>query len=556
MTETVITIVGGLALFLFGMKIMSEGLQKVAGPKMRKILGVMTGTRLAGVGTGLLVTSAVQSSSATTVMLVGFVHAGLVNLSQSIGVIMGANIGTTFTGWLVAIIGFKFKIAAMALPAVALGVLPRLFGARRFADWGEVLIGFGLLFLGLDFMKDSVQHLRESEMVISWMASARADVIAWRLVAVAVGTFVTLIVQSSSATMAITMTLAAQGLIDLPTACALILGENIGTTVTANLAAIGTSAPAKQAARAHLIFNISGAIWALIAFGPFLFLVDFIVPGDAASGGETVIAAHLAGFHSTFNIINTLLFLPFVDQLAWMAKKLAPDDKTSVTGLKYIDPALVHMTPMALHAARNEMGRMLSEVESMLNRVLMLLTSPEKKLGKVAEAIENSESIVDLLQAEITGYMVNVAKAGVSARQSQEIAGIVNAVSDIERMGDHCESMLRLLQRLYDEKIELGKQAIKDAGEIGEPVCRFIALLKNNIRRQLNGHGGPLMAIAQQLEDTIDTMRRRMRLDYVERLRAGKTEVDAGLIFIDMLTSFEKIGDHAFNVAEMLAGER
>ncbi|MBW2534734.1 MAG: Na/Pi cotransporter family protein [Deltaproteobacteria bacterium] len=312
MTETIITIVGGLALFLFGMKIMSEGLQKVAGPKMRKILGVMTGNRFAGVGTGLLVTSAVQSSSATTVMLVGFVHAGLVNLPQSIGVIMGANIGTTFTGWLVALLGFKIKIAAMALPAVALGIVPRLFGARKWADWGEVLIGFGVLFLGLDFMKDSVHHLRESETIISWMSATRADVITWRLLAVGVGTLVTLLVQSSSATMAITMTLAAQGLIDLPTACALVLGENIGTTVTANLAAIGASASARQAARAHLMFNITGALWALVLFTPFLFLVDLIVPGDAGSGGEAVIAAHLAGFHSAFNVINTALFLPFV----------------------------------------------------------------------------------------------------------------------------------------------------------------------------------------------------------------------------------------------------
>ncbi|MBW2534733.1 MAG: Na/Pi cotransporter family protein, partial [Deltaproteobacteria bacterium] len=212
--------------------------------------------------------------------------------------------------------------------------------------------------------------------------------------------------------------------------------------------------------------------------------------------------------------------------------------------LKYIDPTLVKMTPMALHAARNEMGRMLGEVESMLGRVLMLVASPEKKLGKLADAIRKSEAMVDNLQVQITAYMVAVAQAGISDRQSKEITGIVNAVSDIERMGDHCESMLKLLQRRYDEKLDLGEQAIADATEIGEQVTRFLALLQENVGRQLNGEAGELMKRAQELEDSIDDLRRQMRIGHVDRLRKGTAVVDAGLIFIDMLTSFEKIGDH------------
>jgi len=559
-TETIIQVVGGLAIFLFGMKIMSEGLQKVAGPRMRRVLGVMTGNRFLGVGTGLLVTSGVQSSSATTVMLVGFVHAGLITLEQSVGVIMGANIGTTFTGWLVALLGFKVKIAAMALPAIALGFAPRLFGARRLADWGEVLVGFGILFLGLDFMKDAVGTLKESEMIISWMSNTRADAFGWRLVAVAVGTLVTFLVQSSSATMAITMTLAAQGLVDLPTACALVLGENIGTTITANLAALNASRTAKEAARAHLVFNLFGATWAVLLFTPFLWLIEAIVPGDAfaVSDGtlvsQAVIAAHLAAFHSVFNVINTGLFLPFTKQLAWIARKLVftKPAKGESAGLVYIDPKVLNSPPMALHAARSELARMLGEVQSMLGRVLMLIATPDKKLGPVAEAIHKSEATVDVLQKEITTYLVAVSREGISQRQSREISGIINAANDIERIGDHCESMLKLLAKRYDGQLDLSERAAKDATQIGDRVSEFIMLLQENMVET----SGDLMTQAHALEESIDELRWQMRECHVERLRKGFCQIEAGLIFVDMLTSFEKIGDHAYNVAEMLAGER
>ncbi len=554
--QTVIGVIGGLAVFLFGMKIMSEGLQKVAGPKMRKTLSVMTGNRFSGVLTGFFVTCAVQSSSATTVMLVGFVHAGLVTLTQSIGVIMGANIGTTFTGWLVALIGFKFKITVLAFPAVAIGFFVRFLKSRTLTEWGEFLIGFGILFLGLDFMKDAVEHLRESEALLVFVGNARADVIGWRLITVGIGTAVTLLVQSSSATMAITMTLAAQGIIGLETACALVIGENIGTTVTANLAAISASTSAKRAARAHFVFNMFGATWAILLFMPFFSFIELIVPGDvSAEGGllsQAAIAARLAMFHSVFNVINTLLFLPFTRQLAWVASKLAKRESDAKQGLVFIDPSFVGMPPTAIHAARSELNRMLEEVESMLQRVLMLISSPDKKLGKVAEAIAASEEIVDNLEKEITAYLVNVSRLEVSDRQSREIAGIINASHDLERIGDHCEVLLRLLRRAYDEKYQFSEEAINEAVEIGELVTQFIALLKKNVAAP----SPELMTEARHLEDSVDEKRKVMRQGHIVRLREGKCEVEQGLIFIDMLTSFEKIGDHAFNVAEVLAGQK
>lgn len=554
-TGMAITIFGGLAMFLFGMKVMSEGLQKVAGPRMRSVLSKMTGNRFAGVGTGMLVTSAIQSSSATTVMLVSFVSAGLITLTQSVGVVMGANIGTTFTGWLVALLGFKVKITAMALPAIAIGFFPRLFGAKRLGEWGEVLVGFGILFLGLDFMKDSVSQLKESEAILSWMAGTRADALGWRLLAVGVGTAVTLIVQSSSATMAITMTLAAQGMIDLPTACALVLGENIGTTVTANLAAIGASTEAKRTARAHLLFNLTGALWAVLLFTPFLAAVDWLVPGDSVLSGhpsEAQLAATLAAFHTSFNIVNTALFLPFANQLAWIASRLVRDRKESAGGLVYLDPKLMNSPPMALHAARSELGRMLGEVETMLSRVLMLISAPDKKLGKVAEAVQMSEQTVDYLEKEITEYLVSVTRLETSMEQSQEIAGLLNAVGDVERIGDHCESILKLLARRYDKKLDLTDLAMKELNEIGDQVMEFLGLLKEN----LQDPDADVLPRARHVENRINGMRKAMRKGHVFRLQDGTCDVQSGLLFIDMLTSFEKMGDHSYNVAEMLAGAR
>ena len=556
MVQTSISVLGGLAVFLFGMKIMSEGLQKVAGPKLRKTLSVMTGNRFSGVFTGFFVTCGVQSSSATTVMLVSFVHAGLVTLPQSIGVIMGANIGTTFTGWLVALLGFKVKITAMAFPAIALGFFVRFVNRKQLTLWGEVLIGFGILFLGLDFMKDAVHHLRESETLLAWMAAARADVLGWRLVAVGIGTLVTLVIQSSSATMAITMTLAAQGMIGLDTACALVIGENIGTTVTANLAAVGTSTAAKRAAMAHFVFNMFGAVWAVLLFTPFFAMIAAIVPGEAVGSGamsQVTIAARLAAFHSIFNVINTALFLPFTNQLAWVATKLRPAKGTGDrVGLKYIDPSFVGMPPTAIHAARSELNRMLKEVEGMLSRVLMLISSPEKKLGEIADAIDASEQIVDTLEKEITAYLVSVSQLGVSEKQSREIAGIINAANDVERIGDHCEVLVRLLRRMYDDKQPMGEESIKEATDMGEQVLNFVRLLEKNMGETSKD----LMTEARRLEDTIDEKRTVLRKEHIDRLRDGKCEVEGGLIFIDMLTSFEKIGDHAFNVAEVLAGQK
>jgi phosphate:Na+ symporter len=553
-TQMVIQIAGGLALFLFGMKIMSEGLQKVAGTRLRQALAVMTGDRFRGVGTGILITSAIQSSSATTVMLVSFVNAGLLNLTQAVGVIMGANIGTTVTAWLVALLGFRIKIAAMALPAIAMGFFVRFLSQRKLTDWGEVVIGFGLLFLGLDFMKGAVEQLRESPAVLEMISDCHANHLGGVLFAVLIGVVVTSVVQSSSATMAITMALAVQGMIDLPTACALTLGQNIGTTVTANIAAIGSSTNAKRAARAHFLFNLLGTIWVVILFWPLLSLMNAIFPEAGSPGGSpNATADYLATYHTLFNVANTIVFLPFTGALAWLATRLVRAPKEGEEfHLKYLDTKLVPAPPMAIQAARNELKRMLEEVETMLDRVLLLISSPDQKMGKTAEDILASEQTVDRLEKELTEYLVNVSRHEISEEQSREITGILNAVNDIERMGDHCESLLKLTRRKYDGKLAFSWQAIKDILEIGAKVKAFVELLKPHILKPRAN----FMDKANVIEDSIDQMNMRMRQDHVNRLNQGTCDVDPGLLFIDMLTSFEKMGDHSYNIAQVLSGVR
>ncbi len=553
----IVEIVGGLGLFLYGMKVMSEALQKVARDRLRRALAVMTGNRFLGVGTGFLVTSAIQSSSATTVMLVSFVHAGLVDLVQSIGVIMGANIGTTVTGWLVALVGFRLKIAAMALPAIAIGFFARFLKVQQLTDWGQVLIGFGLLFLGLDFMKDAVGGLRQSENILGWIAAANADHLGPRLVAVLIGALITVIIQSSSATMAITMTLAVQGMIDLPTACALILGENIGTTITANLAAISASRTAKRTARAHFVFNIAGVVWALILFMPFLTLVDYVVPGEVVAGGDTQTAVgdHMAGFHTGFNLINTLIFLPLVRPMAWLATRMVPggrEPEPESFRLQYLDNSLISAVPMALQAARGELSRMLDEVRSMFDKVVVLIARPDEKLGDLAQQVQAAEFVVDRLETEIAAYMVRVTGQSLSEAQSHEAAGILSAISDLERMGDHCEALLRLARRRYDKRLAFDDRSLKELGEIAAQVGDFLDLLARHIVNPETN----IMPRAEQIEQNINEMRRQMRKTHVKRLQAGDHSVTAGLVLIDMLTSFEKMGDHAFNVAQVLSGVR
>ena len=555
-----ITIFGGLGLFLFGMKIMSESLQMAAGERMKSILSTVTNRRIAGVFTGFFITSIIQSSSATTVMLVSFVSAGLITLQQSVGIIFGANIGTTVTGWLVAIFGFKVKIAIFALPAIGLGFFIRFLNNEKLQQYGEVLLGFGVLFLGLDVMSGAVKDLRGSEGVMNFMAGYTADGIPSMLLVVAIGTAVTMLLQSSSATMAMTMTLAVHGLIDFQTASALVLGENVGTTITANIAAIGASGDAKRAARVHLLFNLLGIVW-MTAFFHWLFvpMVDYIVPGDpyAVDGAarSAAIASHLAGFHTMFNITNTIIFFPFGGVLVTLASRMVPKSREAdpdAFHLKYISTSLVSTPSININQARLEIRHMAQLVLDMFDMVMDVFHKPSDKLGPVVEEVGRKENVVDRLEKDISDFLVRVSQQNLSQEQSQSISAMLHMVNELERMGDHCESILRYTRRKYDGGLEFTEQAMMEIDEIAGKVREFLVLLRDN----LMADRPDVLPRARVLEDRIDELRRDLKKGHVQRLNQGLCDVPSGLIFIDMLTSFEKIGDHAFNVAEGIAGAR
>ncbi len=543
-------LIGGLGLFLFGMRVMSEGLQNAAGRSLRRILGTITGRRVAGVLTGLMVTAAIQSSSATTVMVVSFVNAGLLTLKQAVGVIMGANIGTTVTGWVVSILGFKVKIATFALPAVGIGVLARFFIKGKQGLWLEALVGFGLLFLGLQFMKDSVPDIRSDPEALEMMARYSASTLPSVILAILVGSLVTFVVQSSSATMAITIAASAKGFIDFPTACALVLGENIGTTVTALLSSLGGNTSARRAAVAHLLFNVIGVIWMLAMFRPFLGFVDRLVPG-AVSGHAEAIPVHLAAFHTAFNMTNTLLFLPLVGVIVRAVTALVPGDVEEVFSLKPFDTQTVRIPSMALAEARQQLVKMCQLVTEMLTISLKVFRSPHRKMGEEVLRVRRREDAVDTLEREITRFCAQLSRAPLSPEGARETAHIMAIASELERIGDHSELVLKHSNRLFDNRITFTSAAMGEIDQIADEVKGFLQLILESIE---NESFDGLMERARQYETRIDELRTLMKNEHISRLKEGSCSVDAGLVFLDMVTSFEKMGDHAYNIAEELAG--
>ncbi len=557
-TLQIINLLGALGVFLFGMKIMSEGLQKVAGQRLKSVIGRITGNRFSGVATGFIVTTLVQSSSATTVMLVGFVNAGLLNLHQAIGVIMGANIGTTITGWLVALLGFKVQISAFALPAIGIGVgMTFLRGARR-AQIGEVLIGFGLLFLGLSLMKGAVPGIEESQM--AWVQSITESGFLSTLLFVFIGTALTVVLQSSSATMTLTLTLTASGFIPYDCAAAMVLGENLGTTATANFAAIGTSTAARRAARAHLVFNVFGVIWALAAFKWLMLpVVDALVPGDPTlpvHGGDLlmagVVTSHLAAFHTLFNLTNTCVLLPFVNQLASIVTRLVPDENGEAHHVAlFISTSLVQTPELLLVQVGKEMQRMTETVRAMYNDAMQILANPRSDLGTLVEDTLAREQLVDNLEHEITAVLALAASAASSAAASRQVGTMVLNTHRLERIADHCEKLVHIAVRNHQAGDDgLDAAALADIAELGELVDASL----DNLSRYLVGQSK--FEQAEAIERRIDEARGEMRSRYLERMRNTDMAPIPGMWLLDLLSHLEEIGDRAFGIIRRMEATR
>lgn len=547
---------GGLGLFLFGMKIMSEGLQKVAGKKIRQILGMVSNNRFVGCAVGTVVTSIIQSSSATTVMIVSFVDAGLMTFMQAIGVILGANIGTTVTAQLIA-----FKITSYALPAIAAGVLLKFFvGRRKWIYLGDVLLGFGLVFYGLATMKGGFAPLKEDAVFISFFTKFNANDIGGVLLCVLAGSILTMILQSSSATVGITMALASQGLLTFEASAALILGDNIGTTITAELASLGASINAHQTARAHTLFNVIGVVNIIIFFPIFIELVTWftsffmkIGPPDLMIHGEKPnIARYIANSHTIFNVVNAVFFLMVMPYLMKAAIWLTPH-KRDETGLdelhhiKFMDSKFIDTPSVALAQGKAEIIRMGEAVQVMYVDVVH---SVRRRKLKELSKWKKREDAVDNLQREITQFLVKVFQRPISQEESKETNSLMRMANNFERIGDCIENIAELGEELIEQDLHISEGGMHDYEAISLEVQKFLTYVIEGIKKEDKN----IMTEAQELEDKINKMREEMRGNYLVRLQSAICTVDPGLILVDMLTSFEKMGDHCYNIAQAIAG--
>ena len=558
MEKVIFQALGGLGMFLFGMKIMSEGLQKVAGKKLRQILNMVSNNRFIGCSVGAVVTSIIQSSSATTVMLVSFVDAGLMSLTQAVGVILGANIGTTITAQLIA-----FKITAYALPAIAAGALLKFFiGRKKWVYLGDVLLGFGLVFYGLATMKAGFSPLKDDPTFLSFFTSFQSDTIGSISICVLVGTVLTMILQSSSATVGITMAMAVQGLINFETSVALILGENIGTTITAQLASIGSSINARRTANAHTLFNVIGVIIIVLCFHPFIDLVQFVTGTlmhyDAAdlivNGERPNIERYIANSHTLFNIVNAIIFLFILPYLVKMAIWITPhtvekEDFDKLRHIKYLDNKFVDTPSVALGRARAEIIRMGEAVMIMFDDVVKSIES--RKLKDLSKW-KKREDTLDILQKEITQYLVKIMQKPIMPEESNEISALTRMTNNFERAGDEVENIAQLIEELIEQNLYISEGGMQDYKKISAEVRKFIIFVIEAIMEEDN----TIIERALEIENNIDRMREEMKSNHLMRLQSGACTVDPGLILVDMLTAFEKLGDFCFNIAQAVAGTK
>lgn len=550
-------LIGGLGLFLFGMKIMSEGLQKIAGNKMRQILASLTSHRLVAALVGVGVTALVQSSSATSVMVVGFVNAGLLSLMQAIGVILGVNIGATVTAQIIA-----FNVTQYALPAIGMGAALKLFSKKRRINYsGEVILGIGLVFFGLAILRQGFDPLRASE-GFQQLILLVSD---YKLLGIAIGAILTIITQSSTATLALTLALATSGLITFEASVALILGENIGTTVTANISAIGTNLAARRTAFCHFLFNFFGVVIMLMIFPLYLKLITAITPGDAdfviqsqsqadiyasAIGEKPHIARYIANAHSLFNVINTLIFLPFIGSLAKISTYfIRGEGRQEIQPIKFIDDRVLNTPPIAIGQARRETRRMAQIALDMLEETNHFLD--DNDLRRIPD-LERNEETLNILQQELMDFLAKLSHHSISADTSAKIASLMNIVDHLERIGDHCETLWQLNIRKIEEKIKFSGTGTNEVTSIATTAGEFLQF----VIAAMEQDNMDIVQEAINYEDKIDALEYSLRMNHIARLNTGECAVQPGLIFIDMLQCYEKIGDHTFKVSDAITGNK
>jgi len=541
--------VGGLGLFLFGMGLMSEGLKKVAGQKVRKLLSSLTKRRIIAVLVGAATTCLIQSSSATTVMIIGFVNASLLSLKQALCVVLGANIGTTFTGWLVSALGV-FKITTYSLPAVGIGVLMQMLGkTQKIRNIGQILLGFGILFTGIYFMKSGFSPLQDSQRVqeaLIWLGQNP-------LLAVLAGAIFTMLLQSSSATIAMIQILAYNGAfgsdwsVALRVAIPFILGDNIGTTITAEIAAIRTSVAARRTAHGHTLFNVIGVLYMLplVWVGLFDKIVVLITPLGLSKG---TIMVHIAVAHSAFNVFNTLVFLPLIDWLEAIVVKITPARaKDAIAKPVVLEEHLLETPVIAIDQARRAILRMAEAAKQAVNQAIEGLDENDRK--KLELTLE-TEDAVDNFQYEITSYLAALSKKELSDELAVELPVLLHTINDLERVSDHAVNITEIAERKIEQRISFSDSARTETAQLkneaNQMLDYIIAALENN---DIEAAKSALVN-----EDNLNRMQMDFRRSHVQRMTDGVCSPQAGLIFIDLVDNIEKIGDHLTNIAQAVIG--
>ena len=572
------TLLGALGMFLYGMNLMSSGLQKAAGDRLRNLLSAITANPFRGVLTGLGITSVIQSSSATTVMVVSFVNAGLLTLVQGISVIMGANIGTTVTAWLVSWLGFKADISILAIPLMALGFILSISKKDSRRNIAELIVGFSLLFLGLSLMKNSVPDLRQTPEVLSFIQGWQGYGFGSTLIFLALGVILTLVLQSSSATMALTLIMLNMGWIHFDMACAMVLGENIGTTITANIAAAVGNTSAKRAALAHTVFNVFGVVWALITFPWFLKLVGWITasifglpnPADEAfsievthdaqgnaiqSDSQTAALYGLSMLHTCFNTINTALligFVPAIEKLVCAIIKGSKKATDNLYRLKYIKAGNMSTPELATEQAFNEIIHFARISHNGLGYIRSAIGANKKEdFEFYREKLVKYEEISDRIEYEIATFLNSVSTADISEITSMKIKSMYKIIGELESLGDSGEAISRMLSRRNSHNKSFTPETIAHIEQMIDAIHHAYEVMINNLSQ---AHAGTLLDIsnALQTEEQINQLRNQLRESEIEDIEQNKTNYQTSVYYLDIVSELEKMGDFMINISQAL----
>ena len=544
-------LIGSLALFLYGMKIMSEGLQKFAGDSLRRILTAMTTNRVTGVLTGVLITALIQSSSATTVMVVSFGNAGLLTLTQSIGVIMGANIGTTVTAWLISALGFKVDIAAFALPLLAFA-LPLFFsGKSSRKSIGEFVFGFAFLFMGLQSLKANAPDLGANPEMLAFVQNYTDMGFFSIILFLFIGAILTMIVQASAATMAITLIMCANGWIDYHLGVALVLGENIGTTITANLAALTGNTQARRAALAHLVFNVFGVMWVLVLFYPFTNAVSwFVTHVMKVSDPAVAVSFKLAAFHTAFNISNTFIMIWFVSLIEkTVCTLIKPKVEDEEYRLRYITGGMLSTAELSILQAHKEISLFAERTARMFNMVKELFYEKnEETFLKTYSRIEKYENISDRMEIEIANYLTEVSEGRLSSESKEEIRIMLRAVSEIESIADSCNNLARSIKRRNEFKSEFTEEQNKHLDHMFELVSGALNRMNLILHKPELVHDD--INPSYNIENEINNYRNQLKSRNIEDINNKLYQYQDGVYYMDMVSESEKLGDYVLNVVQ------